>query len=1171
MAIADGGTAVQRPGEAVAAAEGGGSGGARITLDSTGGQGRDADYSITPLAWLAAGSGLVALALLTTQFALRLPSGYGIEDLLGWSRVDSVSAAVNLWCQFALRWRSAAAYVLVDSALFVPLYAVLFLATVRCLHHALQTGPGLVAQITSRLLPWLSVASVAALVLVDLTENFAGALRLGVSPWAAGSSLVVGIALLWVLWHWASAPAVQRDRMLCLGLGSLLLGVVVVLVLIGLADARSACSLAAKAALPAPWTWAHQLKPALIGLAMVPVAIGSLVWWFGLDLDLAQGLQHDEAFARAAWRAGVAGIIGRSRYVLVVLVLFGAFTLMLDQCRDVLLGLAYPDPAASSGALLWRRIVQVLCAVSVGMLAYSCWMWTRLAGMVKRPGLALGGGPLVPGRVGAFARGWARAVSLVPLVMVAGLVAYTVGDAITAGLRAAKPGTVAGQLSGTLLGLLGFGVVALGFGLFLLQLRRRLSLAEPADYYNSEPDFYKLLWGNSEVLKRRDALRDLGGPTNNPTPCVQHTQRMLGWVKPLGQLLSRWLWPLVHPVIWPLIALLLMAMLRIVMAWRPDVTAQAPATIALLALSLNWWLGVAGLLTLAEQRRAVAWSLMLLVLVALFAGLGWVDNHRLPLTAPRWADLATLRWHGINAMLVLVLMGAAQWLLFCYRHDGPNRLLPRLSPPRFNLVRGLVALALAVFAALALKSVDHSSAPLMARADTRTPGPRQPPGQVLGSWVLQLPENPPPEQAEVLLIAAEGGGIRSAYWTAQVLARLHDADPTIDKRIAALSGVSGGSVGIAVYRACLAHTRDASSQGGTAPPPAASAPSAASAPPSGISEPIVASSYSVRACVETGFRQLDGLSPLIGGLMFEDAFARILPTTMKLGPLDLACSQPGCVHLSRAQPFEREWIRQFGHLGDSLGDLPSSEGNPPSVPPMLLNSTWVESGNRAVLGTLDGLDMPASHDLVAELGAWPSLITAAHTSARFPFINPLAALPPEPGQSRTRGHLADGGYHDNSGTASLADLWRSLQGWLPPPWKARLILIRNGQPRIDCERAPRDGPPVPCLDPRIHPSDAELKSDLLRPADRHRLDLLADLFGPAVALVNVSGIGAHGREAPAALTADLANQPDAPSPLFYDQLDNGDLVPLGWYLSPAARESIEGQAALYFKPGSPKP
>jgi hypothetical protein len=1125
-----------------------------------------AAFSIAPLAWLAAGTGVVALALLTTQFALRLPSGYGIEDLLGWSRRDSVSAAVSLWCEYALRWRSAAAYLLADSSLFVPLYAALFLATGRCLHDALEPGPGLMAQIVSRLLPWASVGSVALLVLVDLVENFTGALRLGVSPWSAGASLAVGLILLVVLWRWARGSAEQRDRMFCLGLGALAAGVAATLVLIATADEAIACRQAADGALPANGAWAHNLKGALIGLALLPIGVGAVVWWFGLDLDLLHGRQRDEAIERAAWRAGVAGVIGRSRYVIVVLILFGAFTLVLDQCRDVLLGLAYPDPAASPGALLWRRVVQVLCAISVGMLAYSCWLWTRLAGMVQRPGMVLGGGPAVAASVGAFARGWARALSLVPLVMVAGLVAYTVGDAITAGLRAAKPGTVAEQLSGTLLGLIGFGAVALGFGFVLLQLRRRLALTDPTAYYNSEPDFYKLLWGDSEVLQHR--APDAAAPP--VAPCIQRSRRAFAWRQPIGRTLSRWMWPLVHPVIWPLVALLLMAALRIGMAWRPDVTAQAPATIALLAFALNWWLGVAGLLTLAEQRRAVAWSLLLLVLVALFAGLGWADNHRLPLTAPRWEDLVTLRWHGVNAMLVLVLMGSAQWLLFCYRHDGPNRLFGHWSAPRFNVLRAVVAIALAVFASLALKAVDHSSAPLMARADTRVPGPRQPPGQVLGSWVLQLPVNPPPEQAEVLLIAAEGGGIRSAYWTAQILARLHDADPTIDRRIAALSGVSGGSVGIAVYRACLAHVRDQASTGATQAADLPASPTSPATPTSPVAQP-VARSYSVRACVESGFRRLDGLSPLIGGLLFEDAFARVLPTTMKLGPLDLACSQPGCVHLSRAQPFEREWIRQFGHLGDSLDDLPSSEGNPPSVPPMLLNSTWVESGNRTVLGTFDGMDLPASDDLVAELGAWPPLITAAHASARFPFINPLAALPPEPGQSRTRGHLADGGYHDNSGTASLSDLWRSLQGWLPPPWKARLILIRNGQPRIDCERAPRDGPPVPCLDPRVRPSDAELKADLLRPADRRRLDLLADLLGPPVALVNVSGIGAHGRQAPAALAAELAEQPDAPPPLFYDQLDNGDLVPLGWYLSPAARESIESQAASYFQPGSPKP
>jgi hypothetical protein len=1115
MAMADGPPAGQQPGQAKATGD-----------------------SITPLVWLASGATLVGLGLFTLQLALRLPSGLGIEDLLGWSRRDSVSAAVSLWCQFALRWRSAAAYVLADSALFVPLYAALLLASLRRLHRALAAGPGLPARLLSRGLTPAGWLAIAGLVILDFAENVVGALRLGLSPGPAVVSVLIGLVLLPILWRWASAPPPAQRAFACRGAAVLAVALVVLLMLVGLADAAGACNRAAHGTLPAPWAALHLAKPVAVGLALLPILVAGLVWWFGLDLSLGLPDQRREAAFRAAWRAGVAGVVGRSRYVIAVLLVFGVITLMLDQCRDVLLGLAYPDPAASPGALLWRRVVQALCAVSVGMLAYSCWLWTRLAGMVQRPGLSLEGDPRVAEAVGEFARGWARALSIVPLVLVAALVAYTVGDAIAASMRAARPGTVAGELAGTLIALLGFGVAALAFGVFLLQWRRWHALPRAADYYNSEPDIYRLLWGEAIAWRARAEPPVPAGerPASEPA-CIARTQRLAAWASPPVRWLSFVLWPLAHPVFWPLTALLLMAGLRLAMVWRPDVTAQAPATIALLALALNWWLGVAGLLTLAEQRRAVAWSLALLGIIALFAAVGWADNHRLPLTAPRWEDLPALRWQGLAAMGVLLALASTQWLVFCARHDGPRRFLSHWSATRFNLARAGLALTLAMLAALALLAIDRWSTPLAVRADTRTPGPRQPPGQSLASWVLQLPD-PPPERATVLLIAAEGGGIRSAYWTAQILARLHDADPTIDRRIAGLSGVSGGALGIAVYRACLAQT---------------------------------ATGGSVRACVESGFRRLDGLSPLVGGLLFEDVFARVLPTTLQWGPLDLACRQPGCAHLSRALLFEREWIRQFGHLGDSLGDLPTAGGQPLAVPPLLLNSTWVESGNRAVLGSFDALAFPASHDLVAELGAWPSLITAAHAGARFPFINPLAALPPEPGGRRSRGHLADGGYHDNSGSASLADLWRSLQPLLPPTWRARLLLIRNGRPRIDCEQAPRDGPPAICLDPNARPTDAELQADLLRPANRRRLDLLADLLGPPVALAKVSGIGAHGREAPADLAASLAVQPDHEPPLFFDQLDDDDLAPLGWYLSPAAREAIESQAALYFRPGRPRP
>src|SRR5437868_10297520 len=66
----------------------------------------------------------------------------------------------------------------------------------------------------------------------------------------------------------------------------------------------------------------------------------------------------------------------------------------------------------------------------------------------------------------------------------------------------------------------------------------------------------------------------------------------------------------------------------------------------------------------------------------------------------------------------------------------------------------------------------------------------------------QLASNP----RKILLVASEGGGIRAAYWTALVLAELHDreqASPGTVGQAIVLSGVSGGAFGEAVYIACL--------------------------------------------------------------------------------------------------------------------------------------------------------------------------------------------------------------------------------------------------------------------------------------------------------------------------------------------------------------------------------
>ena len=54
----------------------------------------------------------------------------------------------------------------------------------------------------------------------------------------------------------------------------------------------------------------------------------------------------------------------------------------------------------------------------------------------------------------------------------------------------------------------------------------------------------------------------------------------------------------------------------------------------------------------------------------------------------------------------------------------------------------------------------------------------------------------------LILVAGEGGGIRAQLWTAQVLESLSQI-PKFKKYLFAVSGVSGGGVGAAIYTSIL--------------------------------------------------------------------------------------------------------------------------------------------------------------------------------------------------------------------------------------------------------------------------------------------------------------------------------------------------------------------------------
>ena len=1101
--------------------------------------GGTAGFSMMSLSWLAAGCGVTGLVLYAFQQALRLPSGYGVDDLLGWSEPATILAALQNWCpdNASGRWRAAVVYVLADTAFFMPFYGALILVASRGMTAALQPGTAPLARFFKSLLQPLSWLLVIALWIVDGVENFGGAQRVGVATWGYGVSVAIALALFLAFWHSVLAPPAQQKQDTCKNVTAVLVAVAVLALVVYAQDRTFGCD-----ALRLPdgseygLAWAHRAKPYALLAALAPLAIAAVVWWFGIDLNLAVPAEKDLAQFRAAWRAGVAGVIGRTRYVLLMLGLFAAFTLVLDQCRDVLLALAGPRPkdaGVDEGAALWSVFVLGLGAVSIGMLAYACWMWTRLVVMVERPGLALPGGLDVYGQVGEFARGWARAMSLVPLVMFCLLLAHNAGDAAAAARAVPVLGT-ANALTSTLIYLAIFGVLTVLSGYAFLQIRRKLSLSNPWSYYNSEPDAYMLL-RTGTTFPRGQALAvaaGIGGVVFEPIDrgCSKVLRSVMAPAFRLLQPLTRYVVPVTWPIVLPLVALGLMLVVRCAMAWWPDTTSQAPVTLVLLCLSLVWWMSVAGAISIAEQRQTIPWMLGLFGVAGVMGAMDLVNNHVMAvsrLAGGAGETLESLRSNGLWITGALTALSAVLWVALTYR-PGTSKTDPTVRAWRQDerLTRSLIVLFVAGCLGVALHAVDGSTQRLLGPPVPASTS--RPLDVVMTEWAARLPATPTSSDNRVYLVASEGGGVRSAYWTAQVLAQLHDRSDGVpfDSRTVVLSGVSGGAVGEAVYIACLRQT-----------------------PTDG----------KVAECVREGFKRLDALSPLIGAFLFEDVFARVLPVRWKATPL--LCAQPGCGFLSRALGFEREWMRRFPPLAEPLGRFR------PGEPELMLNSTWVESGNRATLSTmrLRPRDTPAGEDVVHRLGAEPSLITSAHAAARFPFINPIAALEPTYGARRGEivGHVADGGYHDNSGAESLSDVWRSLRAKLPLGWTPQLVLIRNGQVKPSCEKVRGKEPAPGCL-----AGTTRRNPDLATPLDKAQMGLYVDLLGPAVAVLNVSGIGARGRQAAGAMGAELASA-SAPAsspasaasarfaPCLLDQTNEATLVPLGWYLSPAARDALD--------------
>jgi hypothetical protein len=262
----------------------------------------------------------------------------------------------------------------------------------------------------------------------------------------------------------------------------------------------------------------------------------------------------------------------------------------------------------------------------------------------------------------------------------------------------------------------------------------------------------------------------------------------------------------------------------------------------------------------------------------------------------------------------------------------------------------------------------------------------------------------------MLIVATAGGGIRAAYWTATVLEQLvgdfETAGGSVRPYLFAISGVSGGSVGAAAFEAALTkrdeYQCEASKEGDKGCPRA------------------------------TDFLKEDFLAPALASLVFQDAPSSFFPD-FGLGDRGTALER-SFEHASNdllARPF----LNLFPYK-----EVAIANGGPAPTwrPILLLNATHEETGNRIITGhvLIERNVFVDSLDALQMLGKDVRASTAAHNSARFPYVSPAGNL------GSDGGSVIDGGYFENFGALSALELAHAAMATLndePPKLPMSLL------------------------------------------------------------------------------------------------------------------------------------
>lgn len=286
----------------------------------------------------------------------------------------------------------------------------------------------------------------------------------------------------------------------------------------------------------------------------------------------------------------------------------------------------------------------------------------------------------------------------------------------------------------------------------------------------------------------------------------------------------------------------------------------------------------------------------------------------------------------------------------------------------------------------------------------------------------------------VVFVAAAGGGLRAAYWTASILARLTDCVPGFRNRLFAVSGVSGGSLGSALYTALL---RDKVTNGNAEDVRCSDHPITILDPPAVKTE---------TQAQLSDFLEQDFLAPVVASLFFRDLPQALFPIQFLPDRADIL-----------ANAFDQAWsdscsLRPLGsecanaeQFNQSFFDVKSREG---WTPLLFLNGTHEETGKRIITARvrIDQERFFDAFDFFDLVGRDVSLSTSVMNSARFPIISPAGAL--ISAASRHNGHIIDGGFFENNGAVTLQEVVVATLGYLDArhpdyQWKPLVIEIVN--------------------------------------------------------------------------------------------------------------------------------